>query len=113
MTPEEVKEWRQNFVVQGPCCKCGGLPTELHEILPGKYRKKAMQSRACVLRVCRQCHDEIQGADMAYQLALKLLSDPKGFSIVDFCNVWGRPWTAVINEDIVIHLRDILIDRGY
>lgn len=109
---DEIRAWRRNYVVQGPCARCGGLAHDLHEILAGPHRTRSMCEPACLLRLCRQCHDEIQGADKEYQLALKLLADTQDFNLSKFCEVWGRAPCAIDAAGILAHLKHILIDRG-
>ena len=110
MTPE-LKQQRRDFVVSHPCCVCGGLATDCHEILAGANRHASVKERACWLAVCRPCHDEIQGTEPEYQLAYKLLSDPEGFSLLKFCEAWRRPFTAVSAALLVSYVQTILLER--
>lgn len=115
MTPAERKEWaarRKDFVVRGPCCMCGGLAHDVHEILAGANRQAAFVERATWLRVCRTCHDRIQGRSVGYQLALKLLSDPQGWDLSAFCRAWNRAETAVDTGIVLSHVQQLLIERG-
>ena len=96
----------------GPCAVCGGRPSDCHEILAGSNRHKSFKERCCWLRVCREpCHSNVQGAFIPWQLALKLLNDPKGFDLEKFCETWGRPPSAVTAEDVLAALRLHLIGR--
>lgn len=110
--PRNKKEERRAFVLNGPCAVCGGRPTDCHEILAGSNRHKSYHERACWLRVCREpCHRIVQGAGIDWQLALKLLNDPKGFNLVKFHEAWDRPPTAMTAEDVLAALQRHLIER--
>ncbi len=106
---QKIKKERREFVLSGDCALCGGRPTDCHEILAGAIRHKSYHERACWLRVCRLCHDIVQGAPMPWQLALKLLNDPKGFDLVKFCEAWGREPGAVTEKDVLWSLQLHLI----
>lgn len=111
MTPE-LRQQRRDYVVRGRCAVCGGVPHDVHEMLAGANRKAAVAEPACWLRVCRPCHDRIQGTAVDYQLAFKLLADPQNFNLDAFCTAWGRAPGAVILPYLVANVRQILIERG-
>jgi len=94
------------------CAECGGCATDCHEILAGAHRNKAFVERACWLRLCRRCHNKLQGTDLIYQLALKLLSDPSGFDLVKFHEVWGRPTTAITPAEVLEQIKRTLIHHN-
>lgn len=110
MTPE-LRQQRRDFLVGGPCAVCGGPAHDVHEIIAGANRTAAVAERACWLRVCRPCHDAIQGAGVEYQLALKLVSDPGGFDLAAFCRAWRRPETAVDLRNLLRQVQFELINR--
>lgn len=106
---EKMDLERREFVLNGSCAYCGGLPNDCHEILAGAIRHKSYHERACWLRVCRlPCHGIVQSADIPWQLALKLLNDPEGFDLVKFHEAWGRPPTAVTVDDVLYALQEHL-----
>ena len=112
VTAERVKE-RKEFVLAGFCSLCGSRPHDCHEILAGSSRHKSYHERACWLRVCRTpCHGIVQGADIAWQLALKLLNDPEGFDLVKFCEAWGRTPQAATAGQVLYALRRHLIKEN-
>jgi hypothetical protein len=109
------QEWngiRKVYVLRGPCALCGGIATDCHEIAAGASRRAAFTEHAAWLRVCRECHDTVQGASIPWQLALKLLNDPEYFDLRRFCEVWGRADTAIEAGTVLHHLQDILKSRG-
>lgn len=107
------KPVRLDFLWERPvCCECGGAACDVHEILAGSNRQRAFTERCCWLRVCRECHDKIQGVSIVYQLALKLLSDPDGFDLVKFHEVWGRPATAITPAEVLDAVRTMLIRKA-
>lgn len=108
LTPQEKVEWtarRRDYVVQGPCAVCGGAATDCHEILAGANRQAAWVEPACWLRVCRPCHDAVQGRTVEYQLALKLLNDPHHFDLQAFCKAWGRAPSAIDGASLIEFIR--------
>lgn len=105
---------RREFCKSGPCSNCGNSwdALDCHEILAGSNRHKSWWERACWLRLCREpCHRIVQGADIPWQLALKLLNDPEGFDLEKFHEAWDRPITAVTAEDVLVALRGHLISK--
>lgn len=65
------------------CC-CKRQAVDLHEIVRGANRQKAIQYRACWLALCRACHELLGDYSIwppARQVALKLLRDPEHFDI--------------------------------
>ena len=83
---------------------CGRIAVEIHEIAAGSHREKSRRSRACILNLCNTCHLRLQGLAYDYQLAVKLLADPEGFNLEEFCSVIGRADTAVTLADVAQHL---------
>lgn len=115
MNSQEKREWasrRADFLVRGSCAVCGFPPHDVHEILAGANRQAAFKERATWLRVCRPCHDAIQGVGVSYQLAMKFISDPAGFNIPAFCKAWNRPVSAVDTEDVLKYVRTLLVDQN-
>lgn len=78
--------------------------TDIHEITRGKYRSAAIGVRACLLSVCRRCHDEIQCWPLARQLALKRSVDPAGYDLEEVRRVIrgssGRAAVVVTETDV-------------
>lgn len=72
-------------------------------------RAISVKHPACWLRLCRECHDWVQGTEYEYQLALKLRSDPENFDLDKFCQVWQRPRTAVDLEKLIWFLQQELL----
>ena len=103
---------RREFVLGGTCAGCGGRPVDCHEILAGSHRHNAYGERACWLRLCRPCHESLQGTSYVSQLALKLLNDPSGFDLLKFHEAWGRPETAITPAEVLEAVRDELMEMG-
>ncbi len=81
-----LDEYREKF----PRCQgrlCNELATDIHEIAGGPLRQKSRASRACILHLCRCCHDEMQNWPKWHQLAVKLYSDPKGYDLAAYNTV--------------------------
>lgn len=112
MTPE-LRRQRADYLVAGRCAVCGGLAHDVHEIIAGANRQAAIKEPACWLRVCRTCHNVIQGLEVEYQLAVKLVSEPETFSLPTFCKAWRRAESAVNVELLVCHVRaELLLRKG-
>lgn len=98
----------------GRCAKCwlsfGDLAC--HEILAGCHRRNAFKARCCWLALCVRCHSELQSTDICFQLAYKLLSDPRGFDLPEFHKVWGRPETAITPAEVLESTRLLLMQRN-
>lgn len=109
------REWatpRRDFIDDGCCCLGGGRADDVHEIICGSaHRMNAFVERCCWLRVSRLRHDELQNMPIVDQLAIKLLTDPAGFDLGKFHQVWGRPVTAITADEVLEALRRELIAR--
>lgn len=57
------------------CELCQDNASETHEICGGAHRQRAVRDRRAQIRVCRSCHDHIQG--LPYELQLVLLLESK------------------------------------
>lgn len=109
------REWtpiRLDWLWANPvCCRCGGAACDVHEILAGSHRMNAFVERCCWLRVCRLCHDVLQGTPIVEQMALKLLTDPEGYDLGRTLEVWGRAPTAITPGEVLDEVRKLLIWR--
>jgi hypothetical protein len=64
------------------------LGTEIHEILCGPLRRKAVSEPCCWLWLCRDCHREIQGwpaERKVDQLAVKMVRDFGNYNLTRVC----------------------------
>ena len=60
-----------------------GRPLETHEIRGGAVRARSVQMPAAWIRLCSECHDDLQCAcDYAYMMALKKVHDPEHYDRV-------------------------------
>lgn len=101
----ELKPMLTAYRKEFPVCQrfgCGKPARELHEIAAGSHRDAARQSRACILHLCPECHDTLQGTAYERQLAHKLVADPEGFDLVEFNGVLRRE--AVCFADVTAFL---------
>lgn len=109
--------WRKAFVLEAGRCQMPDCSTPLaslhvHEIGRGCHRQNTKLHRLACLVVCDSCN---QGPLCDYsvwpierQLALKLLTDPKHFDLVAFCNLCGAPYTWIDGNDLLPHLQELL-----
>jgi hypothetical protein len=89
------------------CQRCGRTPaTDIHEILAGSFRERARGERACILHLCRACHECVQTWERARQLALKAWADPKGFDLFVVNEILGCP-TAVTMAEVDKYLPEM------
>lgn len=89
-------------------CGCGRQAVEIHEIPAGaQFRWKARRCLACLLHLARRCHRRLQGAPYILQLAIKWLSDPAGYSLLDFLRVIGREPTAITRSEVMDKVAEI------
>lgn len=94
-----LDEYREKF----PRCQgrlCNEVATDIHEIAGGPLRQKSRASRACILHLCRACHDEMQPWPKAKQLAVKLYADPKGYSLEEYNAVIKGVLTPVAQHEV-------------
>lgn len=81
------------------CENCGRKQaTDIHELFSAGRRHVARQHRSCILHLCRTCHEKLQHAPKALQLAIKLVSDPQGFDLLEFNRLY--PGMPVSMKDI-------------
>jgi len=99
-------EFRQSHL---HCQRCYVLfASELHEMTRGPAREAALGEWAALLHLCHGCHVIVQDWEIAKQLALKLVSDSKNFSLTTINKLRGRkPSSAIILADVVQHLEVI------
>lgn len=71
---EESETRSIRAITKGERCEiCNAASSlESHEIPAGSYRHIACYDRRTQLRVCRQCHEKIQGLPYAAQVAAKV-----------------------------------------
>lgn len=68
---KETKPIRE--IKSGEKCElCHDLATETHEIAGGSARHNSVYDRRGQIRVCRSCHETIQGIPCELQIALKV-----------------------------------------
>ena len=83
------------------CFRCGystfHWPTdrlETHEICGGVNRQKALKEPACWIRLCPDCHREVQGWSKEKQYALKMKFDEECANVDAFLAIWRPKATA-------------------
>lgn len=103
---------RKEWLLEHPVCAvCGGAATDVHEILAGAHRQNAFKEPCCWLRLCRICHDFVQGSSILYQLALKVLSDPSNFNLKKVMQIWGRTPQAITSGEILSEVCRLIENR--
>lgn len=95
---KSIKPMLDEFRAEFPTCMvCGGTwALAVHEIARGAHRKQARGDRRALLRVCGQCHEEMDDYSqwpIARQAAVKLVADPKWFCLETLCELRGRAKT--------------------
>lgn len=76
---------------------------EIHEIVRGSgYRMKARAQRACILHVCRRCHDKITPEVFLWQLARKYAASDGCFDLEIALEVKGWKTGAVTIEEVQV-----------
>ena len=85
------------------CCLCGwAMPAiDVHEIVGGGARVKAIQTRAAWLLVCRLCHDQVQYMPRVRQLVLKAKSDPVHYDRQAVNILAGRQADAITEAEVI------------
>ena len=77
------------------CEWCGdSCQTEEHHIAQGKDRKFAIDNMACVIFLCHDCHQKIQGIRDSRMIGLAILMVRRrdDFSLQEFYRVTERRW---------------------
>ena len=98
-----VQPLRDAYRAEFPKCQvpwCRAAATELHELARGAGRKAALGVRAAWLHLCAFDHRQMDVLPVAGQLALKKLSDPKGYSRRRVNELRGRQPDAITAREV-------------
>lgn len=93
----EVGPWRQNLRERVGRCEMCLRPKspenlDVHELVPGSSRSKALDKVFAVLCVCRPCHNDIERLTIPNQLAYLYISRPTDFELPLYYELIGRRW---------------------
>lgn len=100
----EVEAWRSRFKEEHPRCEFCLKPLgegDLHELVPGSSRQKALDQPYAVLHVHRQCHRILEMLTIPNQLAYLLRADPGRFDLEAYHRLIGRRWPEM--AEIIKH----------
>lgn len=92
-----MEQWREDFKTR--LSKCEVCRTadchDLHELVPGYVRQKALDQEYAILGCCRSCHDFLETLTIPHQLAFLLLARPNNFDIERYYCLCGRRWPDI------------------
>jgi hypothetical protein len=82
------------------CMMCGEPGTDVHEMARGPFRSHALDEPCAWLKLCRACHEEIDGLPVLLQLAIKFLSDPRNFDVRRLNKIRRRAENAITPHEV-------------
>lgn len=93
------------------CCRW--LRTEEHHIAQGCDRRAALDNPACIIWLCRECHDKIQGIrdSRMIGLAILMVRRPADFNLAEFYRVTKRRWPQ--KRDVDMWRRRLCLESRY
>lgn len=96
---DQVREYREHFRWEVGRCevcleKAGPSVLDVHELVPGNHRHKALDKPYAILAVHRNCHNYIETLTIPHQLAYLLRSRPNDYHPEKYYELIGRRWPA-------------------
>lgn len=93
----QVGPWREQFRERvGRCEKClkscPAASLDVHELVPGYVRAKALDKPYAVLALHRHCHTEIEALTIPHQMAYLIRARSKDFNLELYWKLLGRRW---------------------
>lgn len=92
-----VKVWRENIRREVGRCEFCLSPAhwktlDVHELVVGCHRAKALDKRFAVLCVHRDCHNTLEAMTIPWQMAYLLWARPQDFDMPAYHKLTGRVW---------------------
>ena len=93
----DVAPWRDNLrrhVGRCEVCLKSKSPEniDVHELVPGYVRSKALDKCYAVLCACRTCHNKLEAMTIPNQLAYLYIARPSDFELPLYYELIGRNW---------------------
>jgi hypothetical protein len=94
---EATRQWRDDFRAEiGRCEKClkptSPAALDVHELVAGSSRAKALDKRYAVLCLHRACHTLLEAMTIPRQLAYLLRARPQDVDMESYYRLTGRRW---------------------
>jgi 5-methylcytosine-specific restriction endonuclease McrA len=106
----EAKPIRDKFAADHPnCMVCGRPADDTHEIARGPARRKAQDKPFALLRLCRECHDDVHAKwSLGQQYALKALMDNGNYDRVALNRLRCREDDAISEREVWMEVAVVL-----
>lgn len=97
---ERVRDFRDDFRWRVGRCevclkKAGPSVLDIHEVVDGSNRSKALDKRYAILACHRRCHEYLETITIPHQLAYLMRARPQDFQPEKYYALIGRNWPDV------------------